>query len=245
MGKIKVFILSLLFTIPIGSVFGGILYVLINHYEEVYASMLGPALALLTLILGPYTLSLFFLNYGTIKKQGIYAAFRTHVLKPLTRYIPAMLGIGILFWAWVTFSTGIMKTAIGDSNIDKFIFMIAFLQLVAEAFKISRRTYELDKAIAAAGKPFDAAKFPFQWTAKRLRIVAYSQSPIYLITVWLSMGLIMFLVHEAIDSIFSAYLKSLTYIILMGVIIAGMRTWEKKLEKYGREEQYIPWDSFY
>lgn len=236
---------SLLFALPVAAVFALLLLTLIRYYDAVYAMYLGPVLTLWALILGPYSLILIGMSYNTLKRQGWRIAWRDHVWKPITRILPMMVLIGIALWAWICLVMIPVKLIIPGGLPEKLIFMIGSILFVAEALKTRNRIFALTDYRKQRVLPSAPSSEPLKWDTFRLLLLAYTQSVLFLIGGWGGILIAFTLAREAMDAWAPQSLQQIVYLMIVTGCILGIRKLEKRAETYGRDEQYIPWDSGY
>ncbi len=237
--------ISLLFALPMASVFSLLLLVLIRYYDAVYAMYLGPVLTLWALILGPYSLILIGMNYQTLTQKGWRIAWQDHVRMPITRVLPMMVLIGIALWAWICLVMIPIQLIIPGGLPEKLLFMIGGILFVAEALKTRNRLYALGDYRKERTLPSAQSAESLKWNSAKLRFFAYLQSALFLISGWGGILIAFTLAREAMKTWVPQSLQQIVYLLVLTACILGIRKLEKRAETYGREERFIPWDSGY
>lgn len=238
-------LLSLAFSLPVASVFAGILWVLIYHYDQVYGILLGPILMLFALILGAYSLSLIFLNYSTLRREGWQAAFSQHVRMPFTQVLPVMALIGLAAWAWIFFALVPIGLLVPNAIPEGVLFLIAFLLLVKELFKIQNRSTILTKRLDPTQAPPGEPPIEYRWNRRMLGFMVYAQSALFLLANWAGLLLLLWVFRQLTQAWMNESLREILNLALMAAWLYVADRGEKRAERFGREQLYLPWKSGY
>lgn len=228
--------LSLAFSLPVGSISGGLLLLLIEEYDYVYSINLGPILAIMMLILIPYSLLLPVLNYRTIRQHGWRKAWQDHVQLPFTRILPLIFLLGITLWAWLFAVMRSFTHFISDELPEGIVMLLAFLLYVGEAFKTRSR---LDRVSAYYHEQTDATP-PLKWSRTWLRMFACTQPVFFLLGIGISTLLVLQLSRLVLEPWASLYMQQLINLLLFAACIYGMRIFEQRAEAYGQSAGYLP-----
>lgn len=238
MSRLFKILLSLLVTLPAAAVFSILCYFLVLNYEEWYSTLKGPILGLLTLVLGLYTLVSPLVIYHYLGRFGIKQTLTRYLVRPLIYDLPILALITALVMLWAYYTQQSMQWATSAFN-DNFILLFSLLMLGQEVMKFSARKHQLETYFKSTKPKQPNLKFtPFQ-----LQVLCYLQSFLYAFITWTLCVLLIACIQYFIASFSSSYLKTMASLLAMILVFWGMVRSEWLLEKYGRDQFYIPWNS--
>ena len=238
-------ILSLIFALPIAVFPCVILYLLITQYDYFFPGMAGAVLVLMELVLAPYALALIFMNYRQLKKDGWKKTLFENVHKPMLRYLPAILGMGLLIYVWLYATQYSMRLAVPGFAPNGITFLLAFLLFVREVLEVPHRFYMINKAIEEPAHAGMEDLFTIKLSVKQQKFWAVVQSVVASLITWAGMLISGFLLQSLLKEWVSQEIMVFFYLIAWILWFVWIQKTELKLEKQYREQHYIPWKAQY
>lgn len=234
--------IALQISAPALTIFGFGLYYYIQHYDFLYSkALVGPLSSLALFVWAGYALTLYPKTLHLLRHKTPAELRIENWLKTPFYYIPIALLILAFVVGWMYFTRAIMQWAAGPffPGLAGLLFILALLMLGQEVMKYLDRRAGLRNYLAQK----NPAQGELKLSPKQLKVLVIVQSIFFITFVWLGFTVATLLLLLAKDFL-SDFLVILGIIIAFTPVIMGMIKLELKLEKWGRDQLYIPWKSY-
>lgn len=234
--------IALQISAPALTIFGFGLYYYIQNYHSLYSkALVGPLSTLALVVWGAYALTLYPKSLHSLKYKTVAEVKYENWAKTLFYYIPIALSILAFVVGWMYFTRAVMQWAAGPyfPSLAGLLFILALLMLGQEVMKYLDRREGLRRYLVQKNPTHGELKF----SPKQLKVLVIAQSIFFITLTWCGFTAATFLLLLA-KAFLSDYLVVLAIIIAFTPIIVGMIKLEIKLEKWGRDQLYIPWKSY-
>lgn len=233
-------LMAILIALPALAIFFVLLSLLIVYYDSLYETFLGPLYALFVFVVAAYALTLPFKVHLELGQTEIKTVIQKHLIQTFTFYIPiALLLCGAVVF-WVYFARSSMQWAAQSHFValEKLVYFMTLLMVLQEVMKfLSRR-----KGLNAYEKGPANAK-NLKWNSSILQFLVIFQSVFFLFLNWSLFVLCIAVIRGLVKGFFSDFILFMAFVLAMILVIGVMIKLERSLEKYGRDQLFIPWKS--
>ncbi|MEM7370109.1 MAG: hypothetical protein AAF587_15995 [Bacteroidota bacterium] len=240
---------SILIALPVWGLFSLLLYFFIAHYDFIFAKYIGQVLLIPTFMLGVYSLALPFSSYKTQKKDGWEVAVQQHIRQPWLSYIPWGIAFVVISWTWIVYSQLSLYWAVETRFPMDLSFVMACLFGLNEGLRTSTRKKHFDlylqsqkAAVSSSGKKEDYISRT-KWSIPQLKIAFYLLPLVNVFGGWTVMILIFYAIRDSTSDFFSSDLQAILLMISGGAMWYYLIQFEKRVEQWARDKNYIPWFS--
>lgn len=232
--------MAVLIALPALTIFFVLLSLLIIYYTPLYETFLGPLYALFVFVAAAYALTLPFKINLELKQADIKTVIDKHLTQTFVFYLPIALLISGAVVFWVYFARSSMQWAAQSHfvTLEKLVYFMTLLMVLQEVMKyLSRRkglaTYENNPSSAKNLKLGSLA----------LQVLVIFQSVFFLFLNWSLFTLCIAGIRWLVKDLLSDFILFMVFMLAIILVIGLMIKLERRLEKYGRDQLFIPWKS--
>lgn len=238
---------SILIAAPIWALFGLMIYLFSGYYDFLFDKFIGQVLVIPTFLLGVYSIALPVSSSKTLKKSGWETAVQKHLKPAWFSHIPWGFGIVTVAWSWIVYSQMSLYWAAETRFPMDLAFVMACLLIVNEGLRTFTRKKHLDLYIQAqedstAGKQEDYVSAT-KWSIPQLKLAFYLLPIIHVFGGWTVMVLVFYTIRTLTAEFLSNDLQAIILMTTGGAIWYVFIRYEKKVEQWARDNNYIPWFS--
>jgi|GEM_PF-1895248 len=233
-------LMAVLIALPALTIFFVLLSLLIIYYDLLYETFLGPLYALFVFVVAAYALTLPFKVNLELKQTDIKAVLHKHLIQTFVFYIPLALLISGAVVFWVYFARSSMQWAAQShfAALEKLIYFMTLLMVLQEVMKYLSRRKGLH---AYENGPSNTKNL--KWGSSILQLLVIFQSIFFLFLNWSLFALCIAGIRWLLKDFLSGFMLFMAFVLAMILVIGLMIKLERRLEKHGRDQLFIPWKS--
>lgn len=222
--------------------FGFAVYYYVQNYNFLYSQpLVGPITTLCLIVFAGYALTLYPKTLHELRIKTPAQIRHDSWLKIFYYHLPIVLLMVTFVVAWMYFTRWLMRWAAGDyfPGLEGIMFLLALLMLGQELMKyLDRRTGLRDYL-----QKKNPEQAPLRLTDRQLKMLVIGQSLLFLFLAWFGFALTTGLLLTLTKRFLSADWIIIFIIFAFTPVLVGMIRLEVRIEKWGRDHLYIPWNS--